>query len=129
LGGTPYISGIHSIIRAPLLTDPPIPEIAVGQDLAPIGEHFKKRDVGFGIDFILRARATPDSKAKILSEYVRMVDLSNLGDSRCLDQFADKDAVRSMDDWRSHVSEEIIGLLPVAPYLAVWSRQWTGQQK
>jgi hypothetical protein len=96
-----------------------IPYIAACQDLPTIGEQLKNRDVCFRTDFISKVHTKPDNNAEILNEYIRIVYLPILNDRRSLDQFADEDVVRLMDDCPRHVSEEIINLLLDARVLII----------
>jgi hypothetical protein len=59
----------------------------------------------------LKAREKAYVNTEIFLEYIHMVFMTNLNELRSLEQFADEEAVLSMDNCPSHVGEEVSAIL------------------
>jgi hypothetical protein len=83
-----------------------IPYLVTSQDSMHLRETLKKGDGRFGTESVLKAREKAYLNTEIFLGHIRMVFMPNLNE-----QFADEDAVLSMDNCPSHVDEEVSTIL------------------
>jgi hypothetical protein len=79
-----------------------------------VREQAEKHGVEFGTDLIMKSNARPYISAEIFLDYDQTVLLSNLGELRRLDEFAEEMAVLLADNCPRHITTDIIRLLTEA---------------
>jgi hypothetical protein len=75
-----------------------------------IREQFKKRGVRVGTDFD-SSESEAIYQCGNLCDYTRIVFSSNIAEVHALDELAQEISVLLMDNWSSHITSDMIGLL------------------
>jgi hypothetical protein len=86
------------------------PYIIMSQASGRVWEQFKKHDVRFRADFVLRSNPKPHINAKRFLDYIRTVFLPNLAEFRTLDGVAEGTGVLLMDICPSYATDDVMGL-------------------
>jgi hypothetical protein len=79
-----------------------------------VQERLRKDGARFSTYFISRSNPNLYINAEIFLDSIRTVFLPNLAELRTLDEFAEETGVLLMDNYPSHVIDDIIGLLTEA---------------
>jgi hypothetical protein len=91
-----------------------IPDMITLQDSPWVRKQLNIHPVRFGTDPILKSNSKPYINAESFLDYVQTVFLPNLAQLRRLDEFAEAMAVLLTDNCLSHITSDMIALLPDA---------------
>jgi hypothetical protein len=87
------------------------PYIITSQASRPVQEQLKKHGVRFRTRVVLRSNSKPYINAESFVDYRWTVFLPNLAELRTLDGFTEETGVLLMENFPSHVTDDINGLL------------------